>query len=164
MDVADMRQAAFAVAAVLAAWTVARAPAWADATQAPQHDTAAAPAGKAAPAHTVHHAVHHTHRARRLHWIGHHAPIPPGPHPAADARPGEEPAPLPNPDSQPPPDPPREGADVSGGTLQMHYPHIGDGFVPGSNHAVLDDNNTPHVPGVTVAVPLHQDIQGNPPP
>jgi hypothetical protein len=119
------------------------------------------PQAVAPASHRVPHTPRHrrylaSHRAR-------HAHVPPPPAAAGLQVPAEMPAPVPDLDREPPPDTAPAVTALSGGTLQMHYPHVGDGYVPGSSPAVLDDAHTPKVPGMTVTVPLTQTPPSSPP-
>lgn len=85
----------------------------------------------------------------------------PAPRPPDAAR--LAPAPLPNRDAAPPPAPPQSGAQVSGERLQIHYPAIGDGYLPGSSSVVIDNARAARVPGVQVRIPVSQDPAPAPP-
>jgi hypothetical protein len=113
---------------------------------------AAAPAGHAAsPTHPV--------RRHRRHTVRYHRAAPaappsqPAPQAAAD---GTTPAPVPNEDVGPPRKAPDTDASVDPGTLQIHYPPLGNGYLPGSSPQDMANTQTPKVPGVTVNVPLQQ--------
>jgi hypothetical protein len=42
------------------------------------------------------------------------------------------------------------------GSVQLHYPETGDGFLPGSTADHGDNERAPVVPGVSIVVPLSQ--------
>lgn len=117
-------------------------------------------ASKPAP---VHHAAHHPHRGPH-----HHAPPKlaalPAPPPAPAQTAVLVPAPVPDPYSRPPVSVPDPDPHLSGGNLQIQYPDIGDGFVPGSSSSVIDNEHMPMVPGLSVKLPLSQAPSSNSPP
>jgi hypothetical protein len=88
--------------------------------------------------------------------------VPSQPGPQADA--GTTPAPVPNEDIGPP----RTGQDprpsLDPGSLQIHYPPLGDGYLPGSSPQDMANQQTPSVPGATVKVPLQQAAPATLPP
>jgi hypothetical protein len=120
-------------------------------------------AAPTAPAPAPHHTVHH---ARRHHRHGH--PAKPAPE-AQTAAPVQPPAyteaPTPNGNLLPPQESVPPNTSVLPGTMQLHYPPSGEGYVPGSSPQAMDDARTAKVPGVTLHVPLQQDpAQPLPPP
>jgi len=67
------------------------------------------------------------------------------------------PAPVPNENVSAPQQTPPEGeASLDPGSVQLHYPESGDGFLPGSTADHGDNERAPVVPGVNVVVPLSQ--------
>lgn len=104
--------------------------------------------------HPRHHLVRHTHAA--AHPALQAAPV-------SRATPTEAEAPVPDLDREPPPNEVPPTTQLSGGNLQLHYPHIGDGYVPGSSSATMDDAHTDKVPGLTVTVPISQGAEQTPP-
>lgn len=129
--------------AVLAAPIRAQAQAPAPATPAPVHH------------HRHHHAVYHR-----------PPPAPPAsPEAAPQASAGTSPAPVPNENIGPPQAPPDTSTQVDPGTLHIHYPPLGNGYLPGSSPQDMANTQTPQVPGVTVKMPLQQgQPQTLPPP
>jgi hypothetical protein len=124
------------------ALVVAGAPAWGQAAQA---------GSPAKPHHRIHHH-HHTHSAKLS--PDQAASIPPQPQPEADAHPGTEPAPVPNEDVGPPSRPLPSGGEYSAGSMGLHYPPMGNGYLPGSSSSDMDNRTTPAVPGVQYQAPL----------
>jgi len=115
------------------------------AAQAPQASAPAAPS----PAHPVH---HHRHRTRlSLHPA---TPSPATPSPAQVAAAGTSPAPVPNEDIGPPRAPLDSRGEVTPGSMSIHYPPNGDGYLPGSSSSDMDNRTTPSVPGVQYQAPL----------
>jgi hypothetical protein len=116
----------------------------------------------AAPAPVVHHPVH---RPRPHHHRAHHRTAatatgtlePQAPAPVQ--RPAYTDAPRPDADLLPPKEYVPPNAAVIPGTMQLHYPPSGEGYVPGSSPQAMDDARTAKVPGVT----LHLPIQPTPP-
>ncbi len=101
---------------------------------------------------------HHT-RHRRRHVV-HLRPEPAAPTaapaPVQAGSPGTAPAPMPNEDVGPPRAAPNTDASVSPGNLSIHYPPLGQAYLPGSSQQDMANTQTPKVPGVTVKVPLEQ--------
>jgi hypothetical protein len=102
----------------------------------------------AAPAH-----VHH-HRPR------HHAPrVASAPPPAMNATvspnlPGS-PAPVPNEAETPPKGPPpTQSTNINPAIMGLHYPEVGNGYIPGSSPQAMDDASAERAGGVQVTVPL----------
>ena len=78
---------------------------------------------------------------------------------------GEEQAPTPDANLVPPAEYVPPTASVLPGTMQLHYPPVGEGYVPGSSSQSMDDARTAKVPGLTVHVPIQPDApQQLPPP
>jgi hypothetical protein len=77
---------------------------------------------------------------------------------------GFKPAPVPAPSPASGPDPRAEllppeskvpnHAEVTPGTMQLHYPFSGNGYVTGSSPQAMDDATTAKIPGVVVKMPL----------
>ena len=112
--------------------------------------TAATPAPSAAG--TIQHTRHVGHRH---HTSATAASRPPNVAPAVDkATAGTQPAPIPN--ENVPDVPPGQAPDtqVTPSLLQLHYPHVGDGYVQGSSPSAIDDRNTAKAPGVEMQMPL----------
>jgi len=110
------------------------------------------------PPITVHHSTHHTAHHRRTHRgrlnQDQAASIAPQPQPSGAAHPGTEPAPVPNEDIGPPNhNLPSEG-EVSPGSMAIHYPPTGEGYLPGSSSSDMDNRTTPSVPGVQYQTPI----------
>jgi hypothetical protein len=125
---------------------------------APIGARAQAPAAAAPP--PAHHHRHH-------HAIYHRKPPvpPPSPEGAPQASAGTSPAPVPNENIGPPQAPPEPSTQIDPGTLHIHYPPLGNGYLPGSSPQDMANTQTPQVPGVTVKIPLQQgQPQPLPPP
>jgi hypothetical protein len=105
------------------------------------------------------------HPRRRHHALYHR---PPQAHPAAAAplvAGGTSEAPVPNENVGPPEAPPDTRTQIDPGTLHIHYPPLGNGYLPGSSPQDMANTQTPQVPGVTVKIPLQQgQPQTLPPP
>ena len=109
-----------------------------------------------APKVTTTAKVHHVHHRRRHAGLTPAAPAPIAPAPLQAGSPGTSPAPVPNEDVGPPRTPPSTDASVDPGNLSIHYPPLGQGYLPGSSPQDMANTQTPKVPGVTVNVPLQQ--------
>jgi hypothetical protein len=98
------------------------------------------------PGHkTVRHARHHT--------------VKPPPRLNATVAPPQlpgSPAPVPDENAAAPPDDKPQQAEVSPGIMQLHYPPMGNGYIPGSSPQAMDDRRTAKAGGVEVTLPLHQ--------
>jgi len=115
-----------------------------------------------APPAQPHHAHRHRHHLMRLKA---QPPVPAGALPPSQASAGTTPAPVPNEDIGPPRAPTGTSATVDPGNLSIHYPPLGNGYVPGSSEQDMANTQTPKVPGVTVNVPWQQaQPQQLPPP
>ena len=105
------------------------------------------------------HSTVHRHRHRR------HTVAPKPPPEAQTAAPVQAPvyteAPTPNGNLLPPQESVPPNTAVLPGTMQLHYPPSGEGYVPGSSPQAMDDARTAKVPGVTLHVPIQPDA---PPP
>jgi hypothetical protein len=99
------------------------------------------------PAHHIHHARHTHHPAR---------PAPPAPPAVAQnaATQGTQPAPVPNENVDDVPPGQAPATHVTPSMLQLHYPNVGDGYIPGSSPSAMDDRNAAKAPGVEVQVPI----------
>jgi hypothetical protein len=99
------------------------------------------------PAHHVHHTRHSRHVAR---------PATPAAPSAAQntAAPGTQPAPVPNENVEDVPPGQAPATHVTPSMLQLHYPNVGDGYIPGSSPSAMDDRNAAKAPGVEVQVPI----------
>ncbi len=116
------------------------------------------------PAPAAPHPVHHRHHHVRYHRPSAAPPAPGQTAPQTDAD-GTTPAPVPNENIGPPRSPPDTSAQVNPGSLQIHYPALGNGYLPGSSPQDMANQQTPSVPGVTVKVPLQPaEPQPLPPP
>ena len=73
---------------------------------------------------------------------------------ASNAAAGTSPAPVPNEDAGPPRAGQSASAQVTPGTLGIHYPPLGDGYLPGSSSTDMDNQTTPAVPGVNYHAPI----------
>ena len=92
-------------------------------------------------------------------------PAPIGSPAPSQAEAGTTPAPMPNEDIGPPRAPTDTSASVDPGSLSIHYPPLGNGYLPGSSPQDMANTQTPKVPGVTVNMPLQQpQPQPLPPP
>ena len=100
--------------------------------------------------------IHHVHRRRRRVGLRPAAPAPVAPPAVQAGSPGTSPAPVPNEDVGPPRAPTSTSATVDPGNLSIHYPPLGQGYLPGSSPQDMANTQTPKVPGVTVNVPLQQ--------
>jgi hypothetical protein len=110
--------------------------------------TLAASPGLARVAHHRHH-----HHRRPTHDL---AALPPAPVPAPDPN-APAPAPVPNVDATPPQKIlPPDRASLEPGNLQLHFPPVGEGFLPGSSSEQMDNERAPVVPGVSIEIPLSQ--------
>jgi hypothetical protein len=133
--------------------------------QAPQAPAPVVQPAAPAPAQAVpHHTAHHRHRAHR-----HQAAVTPlaapAPSPVAAENAGTAPAPVPNEDAGPPRAAPGTAATVTPGSMSIHYPPTGDGFLPGSSSSDMDNHTTPAVPGVQYQAPIANPApQALPPP
>ncbi len=76
-------------------------------------------------------------------------------------RPDYTEAPTPNGNLLPPTEYVPPNAAVIPGTMQLHYPPSGEGYVPGSSPQAMDDARTAKVPGVTLHLPIQPEA---PPP
>jgi hypothetical protein len=113
-----------------------------------------------APVRLHHHHHHHVSYHRPAQPLA-NSPAAAGTHMAA----GTSPAPVPNENIGPPQPPPDTSAEVDPGTLHIHYPPLGNGYLPGSSPQDMANTQTPQVPGVTVKMPLQPDTpQPLPPP
>jgi hypothetical protein len=113
------------------------------------------PPATPAPAHAPHHSAHHRHHARHAQISPDEAAaIPSQPQPQADAHPGTEPAPVPNEDIGPPSHTVPSGGEYTAQGMGIHYPPIGNGYLPGSSSSDMDNRTTPAVPGVQYQTPL----------
>jgi hypothetical protein len=96
----------------------------------------------------------------RRHHADYHRPAPPkltGPSAAAQqVAAGTAPAPVPNENIGPPQAPPDTSTQIDPGTLHIHYPPLGNGYLPGSSPQDMANTQTPQVPGVTMKMPLQQ--------
>jgi hypothetical protein len=117
---------------------------------------AAAPLPAQPAASTKRHLITHHHRYRHHTRVrvAHVAPPPavtrPDPNALAEA-------PVPNENIGPPnDDPPPNVPSLHPGNLQLHFPNLGDGYLPASDSATMDNEHAPTVPGLTVRVPLTQ--------
>jgi hypothetical protein len=130
--------------------TLAAPPAWCQ----PAQPAAPPPA----PVHHHRRIHHHKHLAMR-------PPAPPTMPVASRADPNAlAPAPVPNVDAAPPQKelPPNQ-ASLDPGNLQLHYPDIGNGYLPNSSSDHGDNERAPIVPGMSVVVPLTQTPPPLPP-
>jgi hypothetical protein len=60
---------------------------------------------------------------------------------------------------------PGAAATVTPGSMSIHYPPTGDGFLPGSSSSDMDNHTTPAVPGVQYQAPIANPApQALPPP
>ncbi len=108
-------------------------------------------------------AHHHRHRTHHVHV----PPAPPSvPAPASEAdADGTTPAPVPNQDIGPPGAQASTSPSLDPGSLHLHYPPLGDGYLPGSSPQDMANTQTPKVPGAVYTVPLQQGVpQTLPPP
>ena len=102
----------------------------------------------------THHLRRHRHRVIGLQG---QPPAPIGtPAPQEAGTAGTSPAPVPNEDIGPPRTPTATDPSVDPGNLSIHYPPLGNGYLPGSSPQDVANTQTPKVPGVTVKVPLEQ--------
>ena len=141
----------FLALTLLAPGTPARGatPATAPATPPPMGQ----PHGHVSP----HRVSHHRRYRHRTHLRVARTAAPPA-HPDPNALAS---APVPNENIGPPrDDPPPNVPYLHPGNLQLHFPNLGDGYLPASDSATMDNEHAPTVPGLTVRVPLTQ----NPPP
>ncbi len=120
------------------------------------HTVAAEARQATQPAGTPGHVRAHLH-ARR-HVTHRHAANPPAPPPRPDATnppplPGS-PAPVPDEAALPPEHQSSQSTDVSPAIMGLHYPEVGNGYVPGSSPQAMDDKNAASAGGVQVTVPL----------
>lgn len=122
-----------------------------------------APAGTAPAAHPRTPARSQPHRHHRHRRQATEAGKVTAPAPGARPSDGLEPAPVPNRDVGPPAAPAPTGAEVTGERLQIHYPPVGDGFLPGSSSTVIDNARAAKVPGVQVKIPVEHDPAPAPP-
>ena len=105
---------------------------------------------------------HHRHRTRHIHVPP--TPAPPPAAPETDAA-GTTPAPVPNEDIGPPNTQSSASPSLDPGSLHLHYPPLGDGYLPGSSPQDMANTQTPKVPGAVYTVPLQQGVpQTLPPP
>jgi hypothetical protein len=107
------------------------------------------------------------HHARR-HRAHHHADNLPAPQPHQDvavspALPGS-PAPVPDEATLPPTHESSPSTNVSPAIMGLHYPEVGNGYVPGSSPQAMDDKNAASAGGVQVTVPLRPDSPDKLPP
>jgi hypothetical protein len=111
-----------------------------------------------APVHHHRHVRHRTHLALRSPA---RSPVPVAARPDPDAL---APAPVPNVDATPPQKalPPNQPS-LDPGNLQLHYPDIGNGYLPYSSSDYGDNERAPMVPGMSVVVPLTQTPPPLPP-
>jgi len=115
------------------------------------------------PKPSAHHTAHHRH-ARAKHRTA-SAGKPQEPQTAAPVPPAYTAAPTPNANLLPPQESVPSDTSVLPGTMQLHYPPSGEGYVPGSSPQAMDDARTAKVPGVELHVPLQPDApQPLPPP
>ncbi len=125
-------------------------------TEPSQSVTAPATTGQTRPTRPL---THHTRHHRRRHGVHLQpqaaAPVE-APAPVQAGSPGTAPAPMPNEDIGPPRPAASNDTSVDPGNLSIHYPSLGNGYVPGSSPQDMENNQTPKVPGVTVKVPLEQ--------
>ncbi len=151
----------FDVVAAGMAGILAIAPASVPAQAAPAQPEPA-PASVPSPATPVH---RHRHRHTARHPLTQApSPVPPPARSDADAA-GTTPAPVPNEDIGPPRVPPGTSPSLDPGSLHLHYPPLGDGYLPGSSPQDMANSQTPKVPGATYTVPLQQAApQPLPPP
>ncbi len=84
-------------------------------------------------------------------------PVQPPPAPELTA------APVPDRNLDPPNQALDPGVNVVPGNLQLHFPPMGNGYLPNSSSQALDNSHTPKVPGVTLSVPLGAPGDGSPP-
>ncbi len=99
-------------------------------------------------------AAHHVHHAHRHHGMATAAARPAPAGPADRAVPGTQPAPVPNENVSDVPPGQAPDTQVTPSLLQLHYPHVGDGYVEGSSPSAIDDRNTAKAPGVEMQMPL----------
>jgi hypothetical protein len=161
------------LAALLAAGGLAAASA--QTVSAPESSTlpaASSSTSMTAAPHHVHHRRHHIRRSRApLASTSHTAPSATT---AATGSQGFVPAPVvpqaqetqdPKANLVPPEAPVAKDTDVSPGTMQLHYPFSGNGYVTGSSPQAMDDATTAKIPGVIVKMPLQPEgPQKLPPP
>lgn len=110
------------------------------------------PPPTAASAPHPHHPTTHRHWVRR-HRLASTAPATSAT-PAPVPRPSYTAAPTPNANLLPPSGYVPPATSVEPGTMQLHYPPSGEGYVTGSSPQAMDDARTAKVPGVTLHVPL----------
>ena len=99
-----------------------------------------------------HHKHHHIRHARRQAAIAPLTAAKPGPQPVS----AENNAPVPNESVTAPPDRSGQETSVAPAVMQIHYPHLGDGYTEGSSAQAMDDRQAAKVTGVQVKVPLGQ--------
>ncbi len=117
----------------------------------------APPPAKPVPHHHHHRVTHHLRPQPG-------APIP-QPAPSETDAAGTTPAPVPNEDIGPPRAAEQTSPSLDPGSLRLHYPPLGDGYLPGSSPQDMANTQTPKVPGATYTVPLQQGVpQTLPPP
>jgi len=133
--------------------TLAAAPAWSQPGQ-----SAAAIKPPQAPVRHHRRIRHPTHAAIRP------AAPPPAPEAARTDPNALAPAPVPDADATAPPKvlPPNQPS-LDPGNLQLHYPDIGNGYLPYSSSDYGDNERAPIVPGMSVVVPLTQTPPPLPP-
>jgi hypothetical protein len=117
---------------------------------APLTAPAAKPAAISTHSAALHRHLHH--RTRHLH-LQTQVPVPDAARPETDAA-GTTPAPMPNEDIGPPRAPASTSPSLDPGSLHLHYPPLGDGYLPGSSPQDMANSQTPKVPGATYTVPL----------
>jgi len=128
-------------------------------TRAPAEDSASTRASSNPPAAPPRRQV--PRRVRRHGHANHHHAAPPPDNTDVESRaptpPAYSEAPTPNDNLLPPHEYIPPATSVLPGTLQLHYPPSGNGYVTGSSPQALDDDRTAKVPGVTLHVPLQPD-------
>ena len=112
----------------------------------PAPNPAPDPAANSVRVHHTHH-VHHRHHAAT-------ASLRPPPAPADHETADSQPAPVPNENVSDVPPGQAHATQVTPSLLQLHYPHVGDGYVQGSSPAAIDDRNAAKAPGVEMQMPL----------
>ncbi len=106
-------------------------------------------ADPAAPPHPRHHHIRHARRQAAV------APLT-TPKPAPQPVSADNAAPVPNESVTAPPDRSGQETSVAPAVMQIHYPHLGDGYTEGSSAQAMDDREAAKVTGVQMKMPLGQ--------